>query len=103
MKVTCISSGNDLTLSVPHQAQEWQELRAKADHSAGRLFRTAWIDHSDTTIMCGESQSIATWGKRTAMHPTCRIIQEFSAYSVERQSFSPDTALGSSIDTLDEA
>lgn len=54
MKVTYISSSNDLALSVPDQAQEGQELRAKADHSFGRLIRTAWVDHGDTTIMCSE-------------------------------------------------
>ena len=74
MKVTYISSSNDLALSIPDQAQEGQELRAKADYSVGRLLRTAWIDHGDTTIMCGERQSVAAWRKSTTVHPTRRVI-----------------------------
>ena len=71
MRFAYISSNNDLTLSIPNQAQEWQELRAKADYSIWGLFRTAWIDHSDTTIMCSERQGVAAWRESTAMHPTC--------------------------------
>lgn len=70
MKVTYISSSNDLALSIPDQAQEGQKLRAKADYSVGRLVRTAWIDHSDTTIMCSVRQSVAAWRKSTAVNPT---------------------------------
>ena len=74
MKVTYISSSDDLALSVPDQAQEGQELRTKADHSLGRLFWAAWIDHSNTTIVCRERQGVATRRKSTAMHPTRRAI-----------------------------
>lgn len=98
-----MTSGNDLAFAIPDQTQEGQELGTKTDNSFRRLVRTAWIYHSNATIVRCEGKGISGWRKRASMDPARRIVQIFTTHSVEREALPPYAALWSFINPFDEA
>ena len=77
-------------------------MRRNADHSLRRLVRAAGVDNSDAAIVRHKRECIAAWRESAPMHPSSRVVQEFSAHSPERQAFTPHTSFWTVVDTLDE-
>ena len=98
-----MAGGNYLTFAIPDQTHEGQKLGAETDDSFWRLVGTAWIHHSDATIVGCEGKGISAWRKRASMDPAGGIIQILSTYSVEGEAFPPHATLGSFINPFDEA
>lgn len=98
-----MTGGNDLAFTIPDQTQEGQQLGAEADNSFRRLVRTAWIYHSDTTIVRCEGKGISGGRKRASMNPAGGVVQVLSTYSVEGKTFPPHAALWPFINPFDEA
>lgn len=101
--VAHVASRDDLAFAIPYQAEEGQQLRTDAHDSIRWLIRAARIHHRDTAIVCCESQCVTARRKSAAMNPSSRVVQIFSAHSVEWQPFSPYTSFRPFVHALDEA
>lgn len=100
---THMAGSNDFILSIPDQAVEWKEPGGDIQHRPRGLLWRARVHHRDTTIMPGERKSIPARREAHAMNPSSRVIQEFSANRIERETLAPGARLWASIDTLDVA
>lgn len=97
-----ITGSNNLVFSLPEQALERQKLSGNAQNGLGGLIRAAGVDNGDAAVMRSKGKSVSAGRKGHRVDPTSRIVQVFSADSVEGQSLAPDTRLGALIDTLDK-
>lgn len=98
-----MSCSNNLTLAIPNQTHERQQLGANANDCSRRLISPIGVYNGNTTVVSCERQRIATRRERNSMNPASRIVKVLSANRVKGQSFSPYTGLWSFIYTLNEA
>lgn len=97
-----VASSNNLVFSLPEQALEWQKLGGDAQDGLGGLVRAAGVHNGDAAVMRSKSKSVSAGRKGHRVDPASRVVQVFSADGVEGQSLTPDTRLGTLIDTLDK-
>jgi hypothetical protein len=97
-----VAGSNNLVFSLPEQALEWQKLGRDAQDGLGGLLRAAGVHDGDAAVMRSKSKSVSAGRKGHRVHPTSGVVQVLSADGVEGQSLTPDTRLGTLIDTLDK-
>lgn len=100
--LTIVAGSNNLVFSLPEQALERQKLSGNAQDGLGGLVRAAGVHNGDTAVMRSKGKSISAGRKGHRVHPASRVVQVFSADGVEGQSLTPDTRLGTLINTLDK-
>lgn len=98
-----VAGGNDLSLAVPDQARERQDLRADVEHGTRRRVGPGRVHDGDGGVVAREGECVAGGTERHGVDPAGSIVEILATDSVERQSFTPHASLGPFIDTFDEA
>ena len=98
-----VSGSDDLTLAVPDQTHEGQELCGDADDGTGRLLGTGRVDDRDAAVVGSKGESITARGESDGVDPSGGAVQELTTDGIEGQTLSPHARLGTGVDALDKA
>jgi len=98
-----VTSCNDFILAVPDKTVERQQTGGDIQHCPGRLFRRTGVNDRDTAVVSSESKSVSTRRECDTLDPASRVVQKFTADSVEGKTLSPGAGLWAGVNAFDEA